>query len=76
MDVTSYNHEGRSCQTFCNQTFTYPGVSYPAFLKLRWLELGRAVFVNFHWGSEFRLATSDYIAMEVAKLVPWNSLLN
>ena len=43
-------------------------------------ELSRAVFLylsDFHWGSEFRLATIATIAgMEVAKLVPWNSLLN
>jgi len=35
---------------------------------------------DFHWGgSEFRLAMTDQAtiaSMEVAKLVPWNSLLN
>ena len=33
---------------------------------------------DFHWGSEFRLAMTDratIAGMEVAKLVPWNSLL-
>jgi len=40
----------------------------------------RAVFVRFSLGgSEFRLAMTDratIAGMEVAKLVPWNSLLN
>jgi len=39
---------------------------------------GRAVFVRFSLGggSEFRLAIATIAGMEVAKLVPWNSLLN
>jgi len=40
----------------------------------------RAVFVRFSLGgSEFRLAMTDratIAGMEVAKLLPWNSLLN
>ena len=43
--------------------------------------LSRAVFVRFSLGggSEFRLAMTDratIAGIEVAKLVPWNSLLN
>jgi len=41
--------------------------------------ISRAVFVRFSLGSEFRLAMTDratIAGMGVAKLVPWNSLLN
>ena len=42
--------------------------------------VNKAVFVRFSLGgSEFRLAMTDratIAGMEVAKLVPWNSLLN
>ena len=45
------------------------------------IHLPRAVFVRFSLGggSEFRLAVTDratIAGMEVAKLVPWNGLLN
>ena len=46
----------------------------------KYSQIRRAVFVRFSLGgSEFRLAMTDLATiagMEVAKLVPWNSLLN
>ena len=48
--------------------------------RLQLAVMSRAVFVRFSLGgSEFRLAMTDratIAGMEVAKLVPWNSLLN
>jgi len=72
------NFERAACiQTAPTQYDTnFPVDKNRLFLITSFALLGhRAVFVRFSLGgSEFRLAT--IAGMEVAKLVPWNSLLN
>ena len=68
-----------TCIYCCGLVYLDVGIVHSDSLSWTWLDCQAGLYLSdFHWGEsecfDWRLAT--IAGMEVAKLVPWNSLLN